>query len=255
MLHPSRKPRTAKGQMVEGSMADEREWLHGERAFRGQPGAAPRGRDRTATRDAAYDAEFRAGGPSRRSGHDLVGYERDDSPREPYGPGGGRGYLRGRGTEYGPDSGHPGLGRGRRSDFYRLHGRGEMEEGRWLDEAARGQGVAGPERHHDGHAASDRSREAGFGSPVSDGDVLESVRENLFQDSYIDPDRIRVQVQRGIVTLQGEVDDVLEAGYARDDAWESPGVRGVVDDLTVRTDLPSGEMEAPRTSGRRQPGR
>jgi len=40
------------------------------------------------------------------------------------------------------------------------------------------------------------------------------------------------------VTLTGDVGDFMEARYAWDDAWESPGVRGVINNLTVRTDLP-----------------
>jgi hypothetical protein len=97
--------------MEEGSTADEQEWLHGERAFRGQPWASRRGRDRSAIRDAGYDAEYgAAGGAFSRSGQDF-----------------GRGYLRGRGTEYDAESGHPELGRGRRSDYFRLHGRGDVE--------------------------------------------------------------------------------------------------------------------------------
>jgi osmotically-inducible protein OsmY len=41
-----------------------------------------------------------------------------------------------------------------------------------------------------------------------------------------------------VVTLTGEVDDFLKARYAWDDAWEAEGVRGVVNNLTVRADLP-----------------
>ena len=69
---------------------------------------------------------------------------------------------------------------------------------------------------------------------MSDDDVLDSVRENLFQDSYIDPESIRVRVEDGVVTLSGFVSDYLEARYAWDDAWESPGVRGVINRLEVR---------------------
>ncbi len=82
---------------------------------------------------------------------------------------------------------------------------------------------------------------------MGDDDVRESVRENLFQDSYVNPDRIDVQVDRGVVTLRGEVEDFLQARYAWDDAWESPGVRGVINNLTVRTDRASDEMDMPQT--------
>ena len=46
-----------------------------------------------------------------------------------------------------------------------------------------------------------------------------------------------------MVTLKGEVDDYLEARYAWDDAWEAAGVRGVLNQLTVRTDEPHDEHE------------
>lgn len=84
---------------------------------------------------------------------------------------------------------------------------------------------------------------------MHDGEIREAVLENLFQDSWIDPERIDVEVDRGVVTLTGEVRDFMEARYAWDDAWESPGVRGVVNNLTVRADLPQEGMELPQTSG------
>lgn len=70
----------------------------------------------------------------------------------------------------------------------------------------------------------------------SDEDVREAVRENLFQDTWVDPRGIRVEVSDGVVTLEGEVRDFMEARYAWDDAWESDGVRGVINNLTVRSD-------------------
>lgn len=77
-------------------------------------------------------------------------------------------------------------------------------------------------------------RRGGPRRAMSDNDVRESVRENLFQDSYVDPIGIHVAVDDGVVTLTGTVDDYLEARYAWDDAWESPGVRGVINKLEVR---------------------
>lgn len=69
---------------------------------------------------------------------------------------------------------------------------------------------------------------------MSDREVYEAVRQNLYGDTWIDPERIEIQVEQGVVTLTGEVDDYMEARYAWDDAWESPGVRGVLNQLTVR---------------------
>ncbi len=84
---------------------------------------------------------------------------------------------------------------------------------------------------------------------LDDDDIREAVREHLFHDSFIAPERIDVEVDRGVVTLRGEVDDFLEARYAWDDAWESPGVRGVINHLTVRTDRASDEMDMPQSEG------
>lgn len=78
-----------------------------------------------------------------------------------------------------------------------------------------------------------------LGLDMDDEEVRQSVRESLFNDSWVKADRIEVEVNGGVVTLTGEVADYMEARYAWDDAWESPGVRGVVNQLTVRTDQPA----------------
>ncbi len=115
---------------------------------------------------------------------------------------------------------------------------------------------AGRLQRHYGHTPPDRwpaEDPPRASASLDDDEVHHSVCENLFQDSFVNPDRIEVSVDRGVVTLRGEVDDFLEARYAWDDAWESPGVRGVINNLTVRTDRASDEMELPQT--RRGEGR
>lgn len=77
------------------------------------------------------------------------------------------------------------------------------------------------------------------GDDLDDDDVLEAVRARLYEDVWLDVDRINVEVEDGVVTLTGEVDDFLEARYAWDDAWETQGVRGVINHLAVRTDQPA----------------
>lgn len=109
---------------------------------------------------------------------------------------------------------------------------------------------AGRLQRHYGHTPPDRwpaNDPLRSSAALDDDEVRDSVCENLFQDSFVNPDRIEVTVDRGVVTLRGEVDDFLEARYAWDDAWESPGVRGVINNLTVRTDRASDEMELPHT--------
>lgn len=91
------------------------------------------------------------------------------------------------------------------------------------------------------------------GMDLSDGQILERVRRRLFEDVWLDVDRIDVEVEDGVVTLRGEVDDFLEVRYAWDDAWETEGVRGVITQLAVRADepraVPHGDLVPQTTSG------
>jgi hypothetical protein len=84
------------------------------------------------------------------------------------------------------------------------------------------------------------------GFDLSDDEIRSAVRQNLFNDSWIDAERIKVEVAEQVVTLTGEVDDYLEARYAWDDAWEAVGVRGVINQLTVRNEpAPRSGTKAP----------
>jgi hypothetical protein len=86
---------------------------------------------------------------------------------------------------------------------------------------------------------------------LDDKEIRQAVRENLHQDRWLNPDRLQVEVSDGVVTLTGEVDDYLEARYAWDDAWETAGVRGVLNNLTIRTDQPQEKHgdTVPQTAG------
>ncbi len=77
-----------------------------------------------------------------------------------------------------------------------------------------------------------------YGGEPGDEQVRDSVYRRMRADAWLDPERITVRVEDGVVTLTGEVDDFLKARYAWDDAWEAEGVRGVVNNLTVRADQP-----------------
>jgi hypothetical protein len=79
---------------------------------------------------------------------------------------------------------------------------------------------------------------------VDDEEIRQAVRQNLFQDNWVDAERLEVEVEDGVVTLSGEVDDFLEARYAWDDAWETSGVRGVVNHIHVRVEGPAGEHDS-----------
>jgi hypothetical protein len=113
-----------------------------------------------------------------------------------------------------------------------LRGRGHTPSSRWPD-------------HESGGAAGRHG--------ISDEDLREEVREALFHDTWIEPDRIELEVQDGVVTLKGEVRDFMEARYAWDDVWDTPGVRGVVNQLTVRPDGAAEDAGLPQTAGDEPP--
>lgn len=77
-----------------------------------------------------------------------------------------------------------------------------------------------------------------------DGEVRTRVARSLREDGFIDADAIQVEVKDRVVTLRGEVKDYMEARYAWDDAWDAPGVRGVISKLKVpgvgRQEAPAG---------------
>lgn len=94
------------------------------------------------------------------------------------------------------------------------------------------------------------------GRPPSDDEIRDEVRQRLYQDTWLQADDIEVTVSGGVVTLRGDVHDFLEARYAWDDAWESEGVRGVINNLTVRPDegQQHGDTFAQHTEGGHEVG-
>lgn len=70
-----------------------------------------------------------------------------------------------------------------------------------------------------------------------DGDVRTDVEEALFYDTWVDAQRIAVEVEDGVVTLRGTLPSYEEVRYATDDAWEVAGVRGVRSELRVEANL------------------
>lgn len=96
----------------------------------------------------------------------------------------------------------------------------------------------GRQQRHGPERWPERAPEHPMGVGMDDDEIRQAVRQSLFQDNWLEADRIEVQVNGGVVTLSGEVGDYLEARYAWDDAWETGGVRGVVNQLTVRVDQP-----------------
>jgi|GEM_PF-1337976 len=67
-----------------------------------------------------------------------------------------------------------------------------------------------------------------------DEEIARDVRQSLIWDTYVDADRVDVEVEDGTVILKGTVDAIVEKRSAGDDAWDIPGVRDVRNELTVK---------------------
>jgi hypothetical protein len=68
----------------------------------------------------------------------------------------------------------------------------------------------------------------------ADADVRRDVQDALFYDTWVDAQRISVEVQDGRVLLRGDLPTDQEVRYACDDAWSVAGVREVVSEVVVR---------------------
>ncbi len=71
-----------------------------------------------------------------------------------------------------------------------------------------------------------------------DDEIRGDVRNRLVWDSWVNADQVRVEVRGGVVTLTGDVDSVVEKRAAGDDAWDTPGVLDVVNNLKIRAPVP-----------------
>lgn len=70
-----------------------------------------------------------------------------------------------------------------------------------------------------------------------DDEIRDDVEDALFYDTWVDADRIRVEVEDGVVTLSGTLKSYHEVRYANDDVWDVDGVRGVMSELQVDESL------------------
>jgi hypothetical protein len=217
-----------------------------------------------------YDGSF-GGGWGPRPAPRRGGYEWNRPPRESLGAGPwsprdvqyGRwdvpmGYDRGLyGGAYEAPAGGYADGPDRRSGW---GGYGADFQEEWQGGYARGPFL--PEQAYQRHPELNREPRRGgrwgyelddTGWELDDDEILAAVRRKLYDDVWVDVDRVDVEVEDGVVTLRGEVDDFMEARYAWDDAWETEGVRGVLNHLTVRVDQPEaqphGEVVPQSTQG------
>jgi hypothetical protein len=80
----------------------------------------------------------------------------------------------------------------------------------------------------------------------SDDEIRNEILSRLQADPWVNEQAISVEVRQGAVTLTGEVDVMNEKRTAGDDAWDTPGVMDVNNQVSVS------KLE-PLTRARRQP--
>ena len=71
------------------------------------------------------------------------------------------------------------------------------------------------------------------GEPPTDGDIKAMVVDRLRVNPATKDDEIRVDVKRNVVILTGDVASSLAKRAAGDDAWDTPGVVDVSNQLGV----------------------
>ncbi|CCF85691.1 BON domain-containing protein [Nitrolancea hollandica] len=67
----------------------------------------------------------------------------------------------------------------------------------------------------------------------SDADLAADVNNRLVSDTWVDATNIRINIHRGVVTLTGTVPSLFQKRMAGDDAWDTPGVIDVRNDLRI----------------------
>lgn len=79
-----------------------------------------------------------------------------------------------------------------------------------------------------------RAYEQGPRKPPSDGDVKSAVVERLKTNTHTKDEDIKIDVKQHVVVLGGEVSSWLAKRAAGDDAWDTPGVVDVSNQLQAR---------------------
>ena len=67
-----------------------------------------------------------------------------------------------------------------------------------------------------------------------DAAITTRVNEQFAKDSYLKKAGIHAQTNAGVVSLSGEVQDLMTSAQASWIAWQVPGVKSVKNDLTVK---------------------
>jgi osmotically-inducible protein OsmY len=73
-----------------------------------------------------------------------------------------------------------------------------------------------------------------------DWEILEDIEDELWWSPFVDSDDIDIEVENGVATLSGEVEDLAERRFALDNALEG-GAIAVIDHLNVTYGPQEGE--------------
>lgn len=68
----------------------------------------------------------------------------------------------------------------------------------------------------------------------TDGDIKSMVVDRLRENPFTIDDDLKVDVKQSVVILGGKVGSTLAKRAAGDDAWDTPGVADVSNQLTIR---------------------
>lgn len=67
----------------------------------------------------------------------------------------------------------------------------------------------------------------------NDEEIRAEILQSIESDAWLDPSKIDVRVDHGVVILSGNVDTALGKRSAGDDAWDAPGVVDVHNNLLI----------------------
>lgn len=70
--------------------------------------------------------------------------------------------------------------------------------------------------------------------PPSDGTIKSTIVDRLRDNPFTEPYDIKVDVKQSVVVLGGEVGSTIAKRAAGDDAWDTPGVVDVSNQLVVQ---------------------
>lgn len=67
-----------------------------------------------------------------------------------------------------------------------------------------------------------------------DSEITSEVKAALARDEWVDERNVQVEVRDGVVNLSGPADSYTQKYYAESDAWATPGVVDIINDMVIR---------------------